>query len=636
MVFLAGWAMLYLLYAFSIERARLSAGWLGRLALLVVIVGLILTPFLWPIVQEQLTNDTAYMAVPAREGVGNDLLSFLVPNRLHPWFGPHFVEVNDRLGPILSPRSAYLGFIPIGLAIIGIIAYRQKARFWMLATLIFILLSMGMQIKFNGKPILPYYLPWAIPIIHVIRHPFRFTILVFLSLSVLVGYGARWVVERMGSHRRWVSTLVVILIACIIMVEYRVHPLPTKRASYSPFYNQLAREKGNFAIADIPTGRTPAKYAMFHQTIHGKKIIDGHISRTPSNAYDFIESNPLLRDLHADSVPDSELPVENQFAVLAERGIRYIILNKTISEKIWKKSLPVYETLFPPPFYQDELITVYRTTTEPNYASSNEIGIIDATLSRATIAPDAVLKVQVIWGATASPETNPKVRISLVNREGTVEEIKHFEFSPGWKTWSQSTYAFGKEKYAFHIQPRLSAGNYSLELGLVRPDTGQLLGEKVTVGEVTMLAPKRNFTEPKTERPVQAIFGDHLLLLGYDLEMTASEMTVTLHWKALQRMDVRFKFFLHVYDADNAVLVAQTDFMPHDWGYPTSWWESGEYVSDSMPISLEGFSPGDYWLALGVYNPDTQERLAISNQPYQFDVEDSRLFLTQINFQNSP
>ena len=100
-------------------------------------------------------------------------------------------------------------------------------------------------------------------------------------------------------------------------------------------------------------------------------------------------------------------------------------------------------------------------------------------------------------------------------------------------------------------------------------------------------------------------------------------------WQALRRMETSFKFFVHLDDAESGEPVAQADVMPHDWGYPTTWWEAGEVVSDDITLSLGDVPPGRYRLWVGVYHPDTGERLPISGVPTGFVAEGGRLALRE-------
>ena len=94
-------------------------------------------------------------------------------------------------------------------------------------------------------------------------------------------------------------------------------------------------------------------------------------------------------------------------------------------------------------------------------------------------------------------------------------------------------------------------------------------------------------------------------------------------------MDLNYKFFAHLTDVETEVLVAQVDVVPYNWTYPTTWWEAGEFVSDELLMSLEGVPAGTYNLSVGVYDPDTGERLAITGQPSDLTVSERRLVLEQ-------
>ena len=62
-------------------------------------------------------------------------------------------------------------------------------------------------------------------------------------------------------------------------------------------------------------------------------------------------------------------------------------------------------------------------------------------------------------------------------------------------------------------------------------------------------------------------------------------------------------------------LVAQHDGQPDQGRYPTSIWEEGETVMDQRLLMIpEGVPPGEYQLAVAVYHPQEQRRLAVRNQ----------------------
>jgi len=74
-------------------------------------------------------------------------------------------------------------------------------------------------------------------------------------------------------------------------------------------------------------------------------------------------------------------------------------------------------------------------------------------------------------------------------------------------------------------------------------------------------------------------------------------------------METSYKIFVHVFDPLTGVPVAQDDAMPHRWAYPTTFWGPGEVVDDLIPIPLGEVPTGTYQVAIGVYAPETMERL---------------------------
>jgi hypothetical protein len=187
--------------------------------------------------------------------------------------------------------------------------------------------------------------------------------------------------------------------------------------------------------------------------------------------------------------------------------------------------------------------------------------------------------------------------------------------------------AIVRDNYSLLINPRLVSGKYDVVMRLLSQEDAEPVGKSVTIAQVMMEAPRHNFAIPPIEHPLDVNFGDTLRLLGYDDEIEKETVRVTLHWQALRKMDVAYKFFVHLMDAKSDQLVTQADVMPHNWTYPTTWWKEGEIVSDEITLSLEGVPANDLRRWIGVYNPETGKRLSISEMPSGASVEENRLLL---------
>ena len=89
-----------------------------------------------------------------------------------------------------------------------------------------------------------------------------------------------------------------------------------------------------------------------------------------------------------------------------------------------------------------------------------------------------------------------------------------------------------------------------------------------------------------------------------------------LVWQTDAPMQERYKVFIHLVD-ENGQLISQCDSEPMDGIRPTDGWQPGELISDKyglllspLPGSSEtGLAPGEYQITMGVYHPDTGERV---------------------------
>jgi hypothetical protein len=263
----------------------------------------------------------------------------------------------------------------------------------------------------------------------------------------------------------------------------------------------------------------------------------------------------------------------------------------------------------------------------PLYDLGAGMGVVGARLSVETVRPGDKLEVEVVWGTTAPPGADYQVELALVDEKGREGQMQRFELSPGWPSGEWPVDAIVRGRYSLVVDTWLDGGKYAVVLRLVRD--GLPVGQGAELGEVEMLLPERSFAVPVMSHEAGAAFGDDLRLLGYDLETGADSLHITLHWQALRRMGESYTMFVHVFDPATGEIVGQADVMAYGYTYPTAWWEAGEVVSDEVVISLEGVPAGTYGLAVGVYDADTGDRLAISGHPPAFVVDDNRLILPE-------
>jgi mannosyltransferase len=106
---------------------------------------------------------------------------------------------------------------------------------------------------------------------------------------------------------------------------------------------------------------------------------------------------------------------------------------------------------------------------------------------------------------------------------------------------------------------------------------------------------------------------DQITLLGYSLgndRLAAGDIAqITLFWQADQTPSRRYKVFLHVLDEGNHI-VGQRDAEPGGGAQLTTLWAPGEVVADHDGVPIHPATPpGQYRVEVGMYDPETGQRL---------------------------
>jgi 4-amino-4-deoxy-L-arabinose transferase-like glycosyltransferase len=116
--------------------------------------------------------------------------------------------------------------------------------------------------------------------------------------------------------------------------------------------------------------------------------------------------------------------------------------------------------------------------------------------------------------------------------------------------------------------------------------------------------------------PLDAEFGAALGLLGFTAVQEGATLVVTPAWDVRATPPADLLVFMHLYD-EAGTRVAQVDVAPGGADLaPTSQWQPGEQVGVPLPMALPAeLPPGTYTLTLGLYDPASGARLALSAGP---------------------
>jgi hypothetical protein len=291
-----------------------------------------------------------------------DLIGLFIPSALHPLFGQYFTHFYQQFTGNIVENATYVGYTVIFLVAYYILKCRKKlgeAKFWILSSAFFLILSLGPILHIMGRTHftvfdvtvpLPYLVLYYIPVIQIARVPARLTFMLMLSLAVLAGYGIKELLKHIdGKLLGKISKkdIVVMILSLLIIFEFMIIPYPVHKVTVPKFYEQLAAEKGDYAIIEVPFKEDLFLLSdyMYYQTIHEKKLVGGYISRTPKYASDFVENTLVISNywnMHSESdILNQDLSRIGN-TLLNAYDIRYIIIHK---KNLKQDELEYVETL---------------------------------------------------------------------------------------------------------------------------------------------------------------------------------------------------------------------------------------------------------------------------------------------------
>jgi hypothetical protein len=201
--------------------------------------------------------------------------------------------------------------------------------------------------------------------------------------------------------------------------------------------------------------------------------------------------------------------------------------------------------------------------------------------------------VEVIWLADAQLPTEP----SMLTLQPADDLTQPPEGRSG-QVWSEAPALLERSGDG----PVVSRHRLSIPADLPRGRYGLLVDGR-PLGEIEA----GRFTLPAMDGRLDANFGGQLRLAGYIYDSQAA--TLRLIWQAAPRAWADYTVFVHLVDAAGARLAGIDDQPP----VPTSQWARGEVIGMELSTAslLGGLPSGEHHMVVGLYRPDTGERVPV-------------------------
>ncbi|HAJ38288.1 MAG TPA: hypothetical protein DCL15_21665 [Chloroflexi bacterium] len=236
-------------------------------------------------------------------------------------------------------------------------------------------------------------------------------------------------------------------------------------------------------------------------------------------------------------------------------------------------------------------------------------------------APGDRVSVDLLWQPLTPDRAAYQSFVEIV--DAAQQKVAGQDLQVGWRDTVRELwqpYLAPHEGTTLTLPEDAASGLYSVRVGLrdrrtgelltAFDTTGALLGDLYTAAEFKVLASSNR--RPLRKRT--ATFGDQIALEGYtqasDTTVRAGDaLTVTLFYRARNAMPTDYTRFLQLYSPAHG-MAAQGDAMPQAGANPTSAWEKGERVAETVVLHVApNAAPGVYRLLLGFYDAASGVRL---------------------------
>jgi hypothetical protein len=258
----------------------------------------------------------------------------------------------------LPSRKDYQGIaggeLFLGFVLLFFIAYtwiklpKKRIKFWFFAALVFLLFSLGHSIHIHGYS---YYFKWLpynllytyLPFLKIGRTPCRFCVMVTLCLIIFSSYGlAHFFTSRKAQNKIYSDVknffrgflirkgmpLVIVILICL---EFIVFPNRLIKVGIPESYDEIRNVKQEFAVFELPAfcqrSSLICNVYLFYQTYHGKKLVNGYLTRPSYDSKDFLKQFFSEKNLAQQEEDFYNVDTEK----LWQHNVKFIIVRESLT-----------------------------------------------------------------------------------------------------------------------------------------------------------------------------------------------------------------------------------------------------------------------------------------------------------------
>ncbi|MEM7347171.1 MAG: hypothetical protein AAF485_23275, partial [Chloroflexota bacterium] len=222
--------------------------------------------------------------------------------------------------------------------------------------------------------------------------------------------------------------------------------------------------------------------------------------------------------------------------------------------------------------------------------------------------PGEMSELTLVWSADVQSHRDQTVLVQLVDQTGTIWVENHSQLlDPNGPSSIEG-------RVAVDIPVTMPRGDYQLWVTVAPTLEEAEVGFSRWVGDVAI----RYLEKPIASLEQDIDFGEFITFGGANLDTTSvsrdQALDLTYVWQARQPIPSPYTTFTHVVDEAGGIW-GQVDRITGDGRWPTTDWDTDEWIVDQFQLSLNPETPaGNYKILIGVYHSETFERLPIISE----------------------
>jgi hypothetical protein len=232
-------------------------------------------------------------------------------------------------GPRPSLPDLLFALAGVAAVVVGAARRGRGRGVWIALGVLGLVLAVGPWRVVAGHklPMPAQLLGLLVPPLRASRYPASYLALSLLAAAVLAARGLAplW---RRGPRGRWIASAAAALLLTAQLPGLVFPGITMAALERGEPYRVVASDPGDFAVFELPLRNDDVdRLTMLGQTIHGRPVVRGGITRASPDTLRFLETSPLVRRLEDPPASPDAAAIAEDLGELRRWRFRYVLVH---------------------------------------------------------------------------------------------------------------------------------------------------------------------------------------------------------------------------------------------------------------------------------------------------------------------